>query len=80
MTQPDHTLDVPKAENVDITNYQVVAIEHPNSDNERVRVMSPSAVMSKEQALVHAAWIVAQCDDSEDFTEFRKILKAVLET
>jgi hypothetical protein len=75
----DHTLEVPKFEG-DIINRQVVAMEHPNSDNERVRVMSPLAVMTREQALVHAAWIVAQADRSENFEEFRAILKAVLET
>jgi hypothetical protein len=75
----DHTLDVPKYEG-DIANIQIVALENPSSDNERVRVMSPSPVMSKEQALVHAAWLVAVADSSENFEEFRRVLRAVLET
>jgi len=75
----DHTLEVPKFEG-DIANLQLVAMENPKSDNERVRVMCPLAVMTREQALVHAAWIVAQVDESENYEEFRSILKAVLET
>jgi hypothetical protein len=72
----DHTLEVPKFEG-DITNRCAVAIDSHDS----VMLMNPGAsiAMTKEQALVHAAWLVALADGSENFEEFRRILKAVLE-
>lgn len=74
---PDHTLEVPKFEG-DITNRCAVAIDDSDGN---VLVVNPAAsiAMVKEQALVHAAWIVALADQSENFEEFRRILKAVLE-
>jgi hypothetical protein len=74
MSTTDHTFDVPKFEG-DVMNSQVVA----RKENE-ILVMSPLAVMTKEQALVHAAWIVALADQTENYTEFRAALKAVLAT
>lgn len=71
---PDHTLEVPKFEG-DIFNSQMVGMQN----DQIVRVQSPLAVMTKEQALVHAAWLVAIVDRSENFEEFRAVLKAVLE-
>jgi hypothetical protein len=73
----DHTLEVPKFDG-DVTNIQAVAIG--NGVQEEIRILSPSPVMTKEQALIHAAWIVALADQSENFEEFRRVLKAVLET
>jgi hypothetical protein len=73
MTQPDHTLDVPKAE-VDTMNAQGVGAQ-----GDQIVVIMPKARMSKTEALVHAATIVAMADRSENFEEFRSILKAVLE-
>jgi hypothetical protein len=70
----DHTLEVPTFEG-DIANVQEVS-----ADSETIRVLSPSPAMTKEQALIHAAHIVALADKSENFHEFRQILKAVLET
>jgi hypothetical protein len=72
----DHTLEVPKFEG-DITNRCAVAMDSKGT----VMLMNPGAsiAMSKEQALVHAAWLVAIGDRSENFEEFRAILKAVLE-
>jgi hypothetical protein len=76
----DHTLEVPKYEG-DIGNDQLVTTVNPHSDHEAVMVARPSSQpMTKAQALVHAAWIVAQADQSENFEEFRRVLKAVLET
>lgn len=75
----DHTLEVRKFEG-NIANLQLVALEHPNSEHEQVRVMCPLAVMTREQALIHAAWLVAVVDQSADFAIFRSILKAVLES
>lgn len=75
----DHTLEVPKFEG-DSANQQLVgslgSIDEPNT----IVVNAPLSVMTKEQALIHAAWLVAVADRSENFQEFRGILKAVLET
>ena len=71
----DHTLDVPKFEG-DIMNRQAVGAKGDG----KILIMSPSPLMSKTEALVHAAWIVAIADQSENFEEFRRVLKAVLET
>jgi hypothetical protein len=71
-TVADHTLEVPKFEG-DVTNMQLVSLA-----DETVRVMSPSAVMSREAALIHAAWIVALADRSDNFEQFRRILRTVL--
>jgi hypothetical protein len=76
MSETDHTFDVRKFEG-DVANVQLVAAEF---DTDTIRVMSPSALMTKEAALIHAAWIVALADRSENFQEFRQILKAVLGT
>jgi len=70
----DHTLEVPKFEG-DVSNAQLVGIQ-----GEVVRVLAPLPVMNRQQALINAAWIVALADPSENFEEFRAILKAVLET
>jgi hypothetical protein len=67
------TLDVPGKYEGDVENHQMVGIH-----GDKVQVMSPLAVMTKEQALIHAAWLVALADQSEDYTEFREILKRVL--
>jgi hypothetical protein len=68
----DHTLEVPQFEG-DITNSQAVS-----SIEGEVRVLAPKARMPRREALVHAAWIVALGDESDNFTQFRAILKAVL--
>jgi hypothetical protein len=76
----DHTLEVSTFEG-NITNFQMVTMVHPNSENEAIVVGKPNTQpMTRLQALVHAAWIVACADQSENFQEFRQILKAVLET
>jgi len=68
----DHTLEVPKFEG-DVSDHQGVGMV-----GDGVRVMSPLAVMNPQTALIHAAHIVALADRSENFQEFREILKAVL--
>jgi hypothetical protein len=70
----DHTLEVPKFEG-NILNVQGVATK-----DESVVVLHPLVRMSKSAALIHAAHIVALADHSENFEEFRAILKAVLQT
>jgi hypothetical protein len=72
----DHTLEVPKFEG-DVSNTQLVTA---NPDLDMVQVRAPMAVMTKDGALILAAWLVALVDRSENFEEFRAILKAVLET
>jgi hypothetical protein len=71
----DHTLEVPKYQG-DVSNSQLVG----GQADETVRVLAPLSVMTREQALIHAAWLVAMVDKTPDFQEFRGILKAVLET
>lgn len=72
MSTPDHTFEVRKFEG-DVTNYQTVTLKE-----DKVLVISPLAVMTKQQALVHAAWLVALADESDNYAEFRAALKAVL--
>ncbi len=62
-------------ENGDITNQQLVAIQ-----GESIVVLALRAKMTKCEALVHAAWIVALADQSEEFADFRAILKSVINT
>jgi hypothetical protein len=68
----DHTLEVPQFEG-DITNSQSVG-----GIGGDITIVAPKVRVQKREALVHAAWIVALADESENFTEFRSILKAVL--
>lgn len=70
----DHTFEVPTFAG-DITNQQLVGAHGDNTV-----VTMPKREMTKQEALVHAAWIVALADRSQNFEEFRGILKAVLET
>lgn len=71
----DHTLDVPKFEG-DVTNKQAVG----RLGDDIVILAPTSAEMTREQSLIHAAWLVALADESENCEEFRRILRAVLET
>jgi hypothetical protein len=74
----DHTLEVPAFDgNVD--DFQDVTLIG-GVGAEKIEIASPLAVMSRQQALIHAAHIVATADRSENFQEFRQILKAVLGT
>lgn len=69
----DHTLDVPKFEG-DVTNFQEVSI----GSDDRIAIRSPLSFMNREQALIHAAWIVVLADESENCEEFRRILRKIL--
>jgi hypothetical protein len=73
MTKAAKTLDVPGKYEGDVDNQQMVDVQ-----GDKIQVLSPLAVMTRDQALIHAAWIVALADRSEDYTEFREILKRVL--
>lgn len=57
---------------IDTFNRQMVGV---NRDD--LVVMLPSQRMSKREALVHAAWLVALADDSDDNAEFSRVLAAV---
>jgi len=59
-------------ENIDTANAQLVGVQ-----GNLIRVMMPKTVMTKEEALVHAAWLVSMaCDDER----FKEILQAVRNT
>lgn len=46
------------------------------ADRARVVVLKPKTVMSIEEALVHAAWLVAVCMREQDFLDVLHIIKA----
>ena len=60
---------------IDTTNYQLVG-----SNGAVIIVMAPKQRMTKQEALVHAAWIVALADDKPDDegSQFTEALRAVL--
>lgn len=60
---------------IDIGNIQVVGVHQ-----EDIVIMGRKPKMSKDEALVHAAWLVALADESENYERFRAILKRVLNT
>ena len=74
MAERDHTFDVNKFDGP-VTNEQGVMV---NDTGEKIVISSPSMIMTKQQALIHAAWVVAMADDSANYEEFRKVLRAVL--
>lgn len=57
---------------IDTSNYQLVGVRGGN-----IVVMAPRSEMSKAEALLHAAWLVALADDSDDGSGFRAILEAI---
>jgi hypothetical protein len=59
----------------DVTNKQIVGVRGDN-----IVLLAPRVVMGKTEALVHAAWIVSLADQSEEFADFRAILRQVLGT
>jgi hypothetical protein len=60
---------------VDIANKQAVGV-----NGSSIVIMFTQPRMSKLDALVHAAWLVALADTSENYEDFRGILKRVLNT
>ena len=61
------------ATEIETGNDQVVGVQ-----GENILVMLPNQKMTKEEALRHAAWLVALADDSGE--QFQKVLDAVLNT
>ncbi len=53
-----------------MTNYQLVT-----ANQGKILIAKPKQIMTKQEALLHAAWIVALADDKD---EFEKILEDVL--
>lgn len=58
---------------IDLGNWQMVGVQ-----GDFINVMMPRQQMTRDQALVHAAWIVALADDYDG--RFESILKAVQNT
>jgi hypothetical protein len=54
----------------DVTNHQLVA-----ANQGKIVIAKPKQVMTKQEALIHAAWIVALADDKD---EFERILEDVM--
>lgn len=48
----------------DIGNDQLVGIQ----GGERIVILNPKITMTKREALVHAAWLVAIADDNDEFS------------
>lgn len=59
-------------EEIDTANHQMVSIQ-----GERIVVILSKPHMTKKEALLHAAWLVAIADDGN---EFDKVLSAVRNT
>lgn len=57
---------------IDTFNKQIIGV-----NGEDIVVMLPAQRMSKTEALLHAAWLVALADDSDDNAEFKRVLDAV---
>jgi hypothetical protein len=68
---PDHPHGE-KCSNPDLSNMQVVGTKE-----DRIWIMFPKPAMSRQEALVHAAWLVAVADQDG---EFPAILAAVRQT
>lgn len=60
--------------NDDVANAQAVSVDGRGT----IIVMAPRHRMSKREALVHAAWLVALADEMDD--QFPAILEAVRNT
>lgn len=60
---------------MEVPNRQLAGVQ-----GQHVVVLAPRTVMSKKDALVHAAWLVALADESEGHSEFLQALNAVLQT
>lgn len=59
---------------IDMTNRQMVGLQGDGS----VAVLLPKQRMTREEALLHAAWIVAIC--APEHNEFERVLTAVMNT
>lgn len=55
----------------------VVLSQMVGCSGDAIVVMLPKRSMTKAEALMHAAWLVALADDSDDNEEFKAVLAAV---
>lgn len=46
----------------------------------KIVVMMPKREMTKAEAILHAAWLVALADESDDQADFKRVLEAVQNT
>jgi len=58
---------------IDTTNLQLVCL----TGDDKIGVMMPRQKMTKQEALVHAAWLVVLADENDNF---QKVLAAVKNT
>lgn len=49
--------------NLDITNIRMVSVS-----NKGIAILNPHQSMTKEEALVHAAWLVVLADEDNQFS------------
>lgn len=61
---------------VDTGNYQGVSMQFAGTPGERLMIMAPRVHMSKHEAILHAAWLVALADPERE--TFDRVLEAVL--
>ena len=59
----------------EIANDQMVGVQ-----GDYIVVLFPKQRMTKDEALIHAAWLVALADETSDHSRFREILEAVEST
>jgi hypothetical protein len=57
---------------IDITNIQAVGVK-----GDDIVVLAPKQIMSKQEALVHAAWLVCLADEENAGDLFEEILTKV---
>ena len=59
-----------RPEEIDTSNYQLVGMQ-----GSEIIVMKPKIKMTQDEALLHAAWLVALSEKS--FKDFQKVYEAV---
>jgi hypothetical protein len=67
------------AQTIDVPNSQLVNVT-VGLGGDRIGVLIPNPLMTKREALIHAAWLVALADDGSEPIAFDDILEAVRNT
>jgi hypothetical protein len=60
---------------IETGNAQLVGVHGPN-----IVILNPKHRMTKDEALRHAAWLVALADESDGNADFKRVLEAVMNT